>query len=274
MRPSLPYFDLLLEGRRRGDPASRLFERYVHWGYWEEPGSATLAPEEFQAAAARLDAEVLAAADLKDGQSILDAGCGFGGTLEAVGKAFPRAERAGLNIDARQLEIARAAVPGARFVEGDACAMPFPDASFDRVLAVECIFHFPSRLRFLKEAARVLRPGGRVALSDFVPLGAGRSGGGPVGRWLEAEIAEGYGGLGDAWKDGNYAEMARAAGLRVTLDRDITANTLPTYPVLLEALKARRDEPLAARMLLPTRLLDWLSRLRVVRYRVVAFARD
>src|SRR5438034_5931485 len=45
--------------------------------------------------------------------------------------------------------------------EADACALPFPDASFDRVLAVECIFHFPSRLRFLKEAARVLKPGGR-----------------------------------------------------------------------------------------------------------------
>lgn len=163
----LPYFDILLEGRRRGEPAARAFERFVHWGYWDEPARATLDLGEFDAAMERLNAEVLAGAALADGQAVLDAGCGFGGTLAGLARDLPRAALTGLNIDARQLEHARRAAPAARFVEGDACAMPFPDASFDRVLAVECVFHFPSRLRFLKEAARVLRPGGRAALSEI-----------------------------------------------------------------------------------------------------------
>ena len=267
----LPYFDMLLEGRRRGEPAARVFERFVHWGYWEEPSAATLDPGEFKDAMDRLNDEVLAAAGLADGQAVLDAGCGFGGTLASLFEDYPRSALTGLNIDGRQLAYARELVPGARFVEGDACALPFEDASFDRVLAVECIFHFPSRARFLKEAARVLKPGGRIALSDFVPA-AGRVSAGPVGRWLEAGVAKGYGTLGDGWKDGDYAAMAAAAGLRVVLDRDITRHTLPTYRVLKAILKAP-ETPAEARerMLWPTRLLEWASRLGAVRYRVVAF---
>ena len=43
------------------------------------------------------------------------------------------------------------------FVEGDACDMPFPDASFDLVLAVECAFHFPSRAKFFSEVPMIIR---------------------------------------------------------------------------------------------------------------------
>lgn len=264
----LPYFDLLLENRE--EAAAKVFSRYVHWGYWEDPSSATLDLEEFAAAMDRLNDEVLAGGDLADGQAILDAGCGFGGTLGSLKARYPKARLTGVNIDSRQLTLARLAVPGVEFVEGDACALPFPDGSFDRALAVECIFHFPSRAAFLKEAARVLKPGGLLSLSDFVP--ASTSGhGGPVGRFLEGQISKGYGKCGDGWKDGGYAEMAAAAGLEIVLDRDITAETLPTYPILLGLIKSRSLEGPEGRMLWPTRLLMWLSNLRLVRYRIVAF---
>ena len=263
----LPYFDMLLEGRRRGEPAARVFERFVHWGYWADPSCATLDAAEFVAAMERLNAEVLEAAALADGQQVLDAGCGFGGTLASLRAAFPHATLTGLNIDPRQLEHARAQVAGVRFIKGDACAPPFPDAAFDRVLAVECIFHFPSRAKFLEETARLLKVGGRVALSDFVPRDPNARPG-PLGRWVSAQVAKGYGAGGDDWRDGDYAKMAAAAGLRVVLDRDITANTLPTYPVLLSLLRATAS---ARRMAWPTRLLDWASRLGFVRYRVLAF---
>lgn len=218
----------------------------------------------------RLNAEVLAAADLRDGQAVLDAGCGFGGTLAGLSAAGRGLALTGLNIDPRQLVLARENAPGVSFVEGDACAMPFPDESFDRVLAVECVFHFPSRLKFLREAARVLRRGGRVSLSDFVPLST-RGHGGAVGRWLEREVAAGYGFCGDGWKDGTYGNMAAAAGLRVVLDRDITANTLPTYEVLLDLIENRAMGGPEGKMSRPTRFLKWLSVLRLVRYRIVAF---
>ncbi|TBR26456.1 class I SAM-dependent methyltransferase [bacterium] len=276
MTPSpktLPYFDLILEGRTQGDPAAEALSRYVHWGYWEDPARAGGA-EGLQAAMDRLNALVLDAAELADGQSLLDAGCGFGATLGSVDAARTGMKLTGLNIDPRQLAVAREKVKPRsgntlEFVEGDACALPFPDASFDRVTAVECIFHFPSRLAFIKEAARVLKPGGVLSLSDFVPEDPNAP---PswLGKWLGAQVEKGYGHLGDGWPEGDYAKMAAKAGLTVASDRDITANTLPTYPILL-GLLAGSSGPKVRALRWGTRLLDWSSRLGWVRYKVVSF---
>src|SRR5690349_9288040 len=48
--------------------------------------------------------------------------------------------------------------------------MEFPDASFDRVLALECAFHFDTREQFLREAFSVIKPGGTIALADELPV--------------------------------------------------------------------------------------------------------
>ena len=263
----LPYFDILLDARKREENAFKIFERYVHWGYWENPEEADRSPEDFLAAMERLNNELLLVADLKDGQSVLDAGCGFGGTLAAIQTRWKGMNLTGINIDARQLEIARKQVPGVSFIEGDACALPFESSTFDRVLAVECIFHFPSRLQFLKEAARVLKPGGLIALSDFVPRKPNGSNS-RIGKVLGRQIQKGYGPLGGDWVEGDYNAMARAANLRLIVDKDITVNTLPTYPVLLDLF------PSPSIMAWPTRLLKWVSYLRLMRYRILCFAKD
>ena len=273
----LPYFDLLLEARRRGDPSASVFSRFVHWGYWADPRAAGTGAEDFQAAMERLNLEVLAAAEAADGQSVLDAGCGFGGTLAALNEARRGVSLVGVNIDGRQLAVAERSVkarPGnaVRFVQADACALPFADASFDRVLAVECVFHFPSRLAFLKVASRVLRPGGLLALSDFVPRGAGP--GGVLARWLESRVAAGYGTLGAGFSEGSYAAMAEAAGLAPVLERDITRETLPTYPFLVGLLREGGFGETGGRLLGATRLLAWLSWLGVLRYEIRSFRRS
>lgn len=63
--------------------------------------------------------------------------------------------------------LARADHPGVRFEEGDAEALPFADGSFDAVVANFRIHHVPDPLRALREARRVLRPGGRVAFTAW-----------------------------------------------------------------------------------------------------------
>lgn len=262
----LPYFDLLLAGRCQGDAASKVFDRYVHWGYFENPKKTTKDRAEFIAAMDRLNSEVIKEAFLQNGQSVLDVGCGFGGTLASIQANWQDMSLTGVNIDARQLEIAKEQVPTANFVEGDACALPFKESSFDRVLAVECIFHFPSRLRFLKEAARVLKPGGSIAISDFVPWKIDNSKSW-IGDAIKRQICKGYGEISGDWQEGDYQKMAQIAGLRVLVDKDITANTMPTYLVL-------QDLFLAGPMVWPTRLLKWASKLRLVRYRIISFTKN
>jgi SAM-dependent methyltransferase len=265
----LPYFDLLLEGRRAGDPAAAVFSRYVHWGYWPRGARAAGPTADFLAAMDRLNDEVVAGARVQDGMTVLDAGCGFGGTLAGLSGKLPSARLVGVNFDRRQLE---AALPSrARFLHADACALPLADESLDAALAVECIFHFPSRLRFLQEAARCLKPGARLSLSDFVPAGSLSGRKTMIGRWLEDRIAVGYGRAGAGWDDGGYAEMAEKAGLVVEQDRDVTRETLPTYPFLIRLIKDSGFGGGETKMLWPTRLIYWLSWIGALRYRIVSF---
>lgn len=270
----LPYFDMILRARTASAPAARAFEQFVHWGYWEDATRATTDLGEFSLAMERLNSELLSAAAIQDGQAVLDCGCGFGGTLKAVFRTHRHTDLVGINIDARQIRVAKAQLdPGAesaiRFVQADACHIPLLSGVFDHVLAVECIFHFPSRLGFLREAARALKPGGRLTLSDFVPRHAGRRS--RARDRVERFVLGGFGTMSSGWPDGSYREMAEACGLELSLDRDITRHTLPTYATLLAML--RRSPGGGRRVRLTTRLTKWLSQLGLVQYRIVQFTR-
>ncbi|MBZ0168037.1 type 11 methyltransferase [Candidatus Methylomirabilis lanthanidiphila] len=271
---SLTSYDLLLEERRREDSAARVFERFMHWGYWENPRDATGEIADYVQAMDRLNAQILSASELRDHQAVLDAGCGIGGTLASINESRSGMCLAGVNIAPRQIAIAREAVQAKNnnsilFVEADACSLPFTDGCFDRVLAVECIFHFPSRLSFLKEASRVLRTGGRLALSDFIPLHLGDASS-LSGQWLRRQISSSWGTMGSGWVDGSYREMGCATGLDLELERDITIHTLPTYPLLLSLMRASERRGLR-KMIRATRLLEWLSRTERLQYKVIKF---
>lgn len=116
--------------------------------------------------------EVLAAADLRPGHAVLDLGCGW-----AYGTHWARALGAtvtGVDLGLDQLAWARAALPDAgalRLVQANARALPYRDASFDRVVSVEMMEHVfrPDRDAVFAEIARVVRPGGRVAISTPNP---------------------------------------------------------------------------------------------------------
>jgi ubiquinone/menaquinone biosynthesis C-methylase UbiE len=113
--------------------------------------------------------EVLRRAAPAPGQRVLDLGCGWAyGTLWAAGRGC---RATGVDLGGDQLGFARAlsAANGlpVGLVRGNAKALPFPDASFDRVFSVEMMEHVfrPDRAAVYREIARVLAPGGRVALS-------------------------------------------------------------------------------------------------------------
>jgi ubiquinone/menaquinone biosynthesis C-methylase UbiE len=84
----------------------------------------------------------------------LDVACGTGFMTRHL-----RGEVTGLDQSESMLAIARRHVPGAKFVRGDALALPFPDGSFDRIFAsyFYCHLEDEQRLRFLSEARRGAR---------------------------------------------------------------------------------------------------------------------
>jgi SAM-dependent methyltransferase len=97
------------------------------------------------------------------GIQALDLCCGHGNV--AAGLVTAGARVTGLDFSPAMLDLARAAVPKARFVEGDAMALPFADASFDAVTIGFGMPHVPDPPHVLTEARRVLRPGGWIAFS-------------------------------------------------------------------------------------------------------------
>lgn len=89
-------------------------------------------------------------------------------TGEAIGYFRARAPHLDLvnaEVSPRMIEQARARYPSETFVSTDLRSLPFADGEFDFILSLETLEHTPEPLRFLRELARVLKPGGRLVLS-------------------------------------------------------------------------------------------------------------
>lgn len=97
------------------------------------------------------------------GHRILDVGCGTGRNFPLM-KGQGAADFTGCDLSARSLK--RAANRGARVAQADAERLPFPDGAFDRVLSTYVLTSVADWRRALDELVRVLRPGGRLVVTD------------------------------------------------------------------------------------------------------------
>ena len=109
--------------------------------------------------------------ELEPGHWLLDAGCGGG--RHCFGAQERGARVVGLDLDRDALRIAQIGIdlraedgaPGGGVLCGDVFRLPFPDGHFDRVICAEVMEHVHDYEGALRELARVLRPGGRMAVT-------------------------------------------------------------------------------------------------------------
>jgi ubiquinone/menaquinone biosynthesis C-methylase UbiE len=100
--------------------------------------------------------------------AVLEVGCGTGHWLATL-LGFQVATVVGVDSSFRMLERACATAPRALLARASAEALPWRDASFDRVLCVNALHHFPDPQGFLAEARRVLRSGGGLLTIGLDP---------------------------------------------------------------------------------------------------------
>jgi SAM-dependent methyltransferase len=238
------YYDLLGAPKILASPAGDLM---TNMGLWR----GALEGMSLHAANAALVEEVVRGAGVAPGARVLDVGCGTGYALRRVASMADTRSLVGINSSRRQLELARVLLDRSphrgriTFVHGDACDLPFPDASVDLVIAIEAGFHFGTRRRFFEEASRVLAPGGRIALADLVLLPPvsmpQRMNAWALRRGLQIP-AENFGSVG------RFKADLRAAGFSELHLDDVTAEVIPPWQrwFFQQPLRERLAYPLPA----------------------------
>jgi SAM-dependent methyltransferase len=156
---------------------------------------------------------------------LLDVGCGTGGTLERLG---PFGCAVGLDLEPLALQFCRERGHAA-LVRGSATALPFPEGSFDVVLALDVLEHIPDHEAAAREIARVLRPGGHALIT--VP--AYRS------LWSRHDVALMH---QRRYRAGEVRELLAGSGLRLRL---LTYTVTAFLPIVWMVRAAQRLRPRA-----------------------------
>jgi len=152
-----------------------------------------------------------ALADLRPGDTVLDLGSGGGiDVLLSARRVGPSGKAYGLDMTDEMLELARenqreAGLTNVEFLKGEIEAIPLPAESVDVIIS-NCVINLSTdKERVLREAFRVLKPGGRFAVSDIVSFG-------PISDRIRRDLALWAGCLAGALDEQAYRGKLEAAG--------------------------------------------------------------
>ena len=176
-----------------------------------------------------------ALAELKKGEIVLDLGSGAGlDVFVASPRVGPKGKVIGVDMTPQMVERAQAAAADAGFANvefalGEIEHLPVADESVDVIISNCVISHCPDKLAAFKEAFRVLRPAGRMLISDLVASGRIPRVAGPGAEvWAEW--------LSGAPRRREYLGAIRRAGFR---DVAVASECAYDYPQMPDALKGK-----------------------------------
>jgi ubiquinone/menaquinone biosynthesis C-methylase UbiE len=180
-------------------------------------GASLYEEQDAQAAEGAIEASLgcgvpTAVADLRPGETVLDLGSGAGAdVLISARRVAPGGKAIGLDMTDEMLDLARnnareAGVTNVELVKGYLEDMPLPDASVDVVIS-NCVINLSGdKPKTIAEAARVLRPGGRLAISDVIADPE-------MDEQTKANMAAWTGCIAGALTETEFRETLAAAGL-------------------------------------------------------------
>ncbi|MFI9005800.1 methyltransferase domain-containing protein [Actinosynnema sp. NPDC053489] len=209
----------------------------VHYGYWHSREDTSTLHEAMD----NLTDVMIERLGVTPGQRVLDVGCGLGAPAMRLARATG-VEVVGISTSGAMVREANARARAAgldarvRFEVAAAEDLPFDDTSFDAAWAIESLVHMADRPRVFREIGRVLRPGGRLALTDFyerTPFTGERLR--KIEQYRRAALNTPFHRLEE------YPPMLRDAGLHLVEYLDISERTDRHYPLLLERLRANRE---------------------------------
>ena len=168
-------------------------------------------------------------ADLKEGEVVLDLGCGAGlDVLLSAKRVGPKGKVYGLDMTDEMLTLAkeyqqRTGLSNVEFLRGEMEDIPLPDNSVDVIIS-NCVINLvPDKIRVFREAFRILKPGGRLAVSDMILLR-------PVPEHLRHDVELWTSCIAGALIEEEYRSMLEAAGF---VDVEVrTAQTLGSENLL------------------------------------------
>lgn len=206
----------------------------LHVGYWSHDEHDTT----FLNALDRLTAIMVERLDVRPGQRILDVGCGVGEPAIHIARradvTVTGVTMSNWQVQEAQRRIIAAGLRGQVTVRrADAAALPFPDASFERVLAFDALPNAEKKENWLREMFRVLRPGGRCVFSEY-PRDT------EISRDDLATLQKFT--LFDPPLIENAADPAEAVGFEIIDVRDHSDNVRPYYDIVMDRLAAQKDE--------------------------------